>query len=396
VSDNDNAIGPDTRLAHAGRRPEWTQGIVNPPVYRASTCIFETLADYDRAVRDPDSGLYYGRRGTPTQWALADALSAMEPGAAGTHLFPSGVAAIMTALLAVAKAGDHVLLPDSAYEPTRLLAKRVLAPAGVEATFYDPLIGSGIAGLIRDNTACIYLESPGSLTFEVQDIPAIVAAAKARGVVTILDNTWATPLLFAALAHGVDISVQSLTKFVIGHSDALLGAATANAALWPKLRGKALALGQTGAPDDCFLALRGLRTLALRMSRHGENAIKLATALQAHKAVARVLCPGLAGDPGHALWQRDFTGHSSLFTIVLAGGSHANLAAVVDGLRLFRMGFSFGGFESLILPVDPAPLRTATQWRKEGPMLRVHVGLEDPDDLISDLAAGLDRYRVAT
>lgn len=389
-----SADRPDTRLAHAGRRPEWTHGIVNTPIYRASTCVFPTLADLDAAIADPDRGLYYGRRGTPTQWALAEALSELEPGAAGTHLFPSGVAGIATALLAMVKAGDHVLLPDTAYEPTRLMAHGLLKPIGVEAEFYDPSIGDGIAALFRANTACLYLESPGSLTFEVQDVPAMAAAARANGVVTILDNTWATPLLFPAIANGVDISVQSLTKFVVGHSDAMLGAVTANAATWPKLRGRALRLGQTGAPDDCFLALRGLRTLALRMARHGASALRIAAAISKHSAVARVLCPGLPGDPAHALWQRDFSGYSSLFSIVLAGGSRADLAPVVDGLQHFSMGFSFGGYESLILPVDPAPLRTVTRWTGDGPVLRVHVGLEDAGDLLADLVAGLDRYRV--
>jgi cysteine-S-conjugate beta-lyase len=385
-------LKPDTRLAHAGRRPEWTHGVVNPPVYRASTCVFETMADLDRAVADPDAGLYYGRRGTPTQWALAEALTELEPGAAGTQLFPSGVAAIAGALLAVVRTSDHVLLPDSAYEPTRLMARGLLAPMGVETEFYDPLIGAGIAALLRPNTACLYLESPGSLTFEVQDVPAMAAAARAAGVMTILDNTWATPLLFPALGHGVDISVQSLTKFVVGHSDVVLGAATANAATWPKLRSMALRLGQTGAPDDSYLALRGLRTLGVRMARHGASALTVAKALAAHPKVARVMCPGLPGDPGHALWTRDFKGYSSLFSIVLKGGRRAALAPMVDGLRHFSMGFSFGGYESLALPVDPAPLRSATRWSAEGPLLRLHIGLEDPDDLIADLLAGLDRF----
>lgn len=381
-----------TRAAQAGRRAEWTHGIVNPPVYRASTCLFDTLADLDAAVASPDAGLYYGRRGTPSQWALAEALTELEPGAAGTHLFPSGVAAIAAALLSVLKAGDHLLMVDSAYEPARLMIKGLLKPIGVETEFYDPAIGTGIEALLRPNTACIYLESPGSLTFEVQDVPAIAALARARGIATILDNTWATPLLFAAISHGVDLSAQSLTKFVAGHSDAMLGAVTAAPAAWPKLRAMALRLGQTAAPDDCFLALRGLRTLPLRMERHGQSALTVAAALSRHKAVARTVCPGLPGDAFHDLWKRDFTGYSSLFAIVLKGGGHADLAPVVDGLAHFGMGFSFGGFESLVLPIDPKPLRTVTRRDEPGPTLRIHIGLEDPGDLIADLVAGLDRY----
>lgn len=388
----DPKAGPATRIAHAGRRPEWTNGIVNPPVYRASTCLFETLADLDRALADPDAGLFYGRRGTPNQWALAEALSELEPGAAGTHLFPSGVAAISTALLSAVKAGDHVLIADSVYEPTRLMAKGLLAPLGIEAEFHDPAIGGGIEGLLRANTTCIFMESPGSLTFEVQDVPAITAVARAHGITTILDNTWATPLLFPALGHGVDITVQSLTKFVVGHSDAMLGAATATAGTWPLLRRMAHRLGQTAAPDDCFLGLRGLRTLPLRMERHGRSALAVAAAMAGHPAVARVLCPGLPSDAYHVLWQRDFLGHSSVFAIELAGGNRSKLAVITDNLQHFGMGFSFGGYESLVLPIDPAPLRTATRREAVGPMLRIHVGLEDPDDLIADLTRSLDRY----
>ena len=389
----DKGSAPNTRLAHAGRRAEWTHGIVNPPVYRASTCLFDTQADLDRAIADPDAGLYYGRRGTPTQWALAEALNELEPGAAGTQLFPSGVAAITAAILSTVRPGGHALFPDSAYEPTRIFARTTLAQLGVAVEFYEPGIGAGIADRLRPDSCCLFMESPGSLTFEVADIPAMAAAARAAGVTSILDNTWATPLLFPALAHDVDISVQSLTKFVVGHSDALMGSATANANAWRGLRQTALRLGQTAAPDDCFLALRGLRTLPLRMARHGDSALKVAARLADHPAVSRVLCPGLAGDPGHALWRRDFSGYSSLFSIVLDGGVNADLAAITDTLQHFGMGFSFGGFESLVLPVDPAPLRTATRWHGEGPVLRIHVGLEDPDELIADLVAGLDRYR---
>nr|WP_255536441.1 cystathionine beta-lyase [Pacificimonas pallii] len=382
-------------MIRSGRASQFTQGIVNPPVYHASTCVFHTLEEFDARLKNPDSGLYYGRRGSPTIWALEDAMTAMEPGAAGTKLFPSGVAALAAAFLTVCKSGDHILIADTVYEPTRALAGGILKRMGVKAEFYDPLIGADIETFIRENTSAIFLESPGSLTFEVQDVPAICDVARARNITTIIDNTWATPLLFPALERGADISVQSLTKFIIGHSDALLGSVTANPALWPRLKQTALQLGQTAGPDDIFLALRGIRTLSLRMKRHGDTALKIAAALAGHRAVARVLCPGLPADPGHDLWLRDFSGCSSLFAIELSGGGRQNLAAMVDHLDLFGMGFSFGGFESLILPITPAAVRTATPWTGTAPVLRIHCGLEDADDLIADLMAGLDRFAQA-
>jgi len=384
-----------TRLAHAGRRPEWTMGVVNPPVFHASTVVFRTLAELDAAVADPDGRLYYGRRGTPTSWALESALSELEPGAAGTRLFPSGVAALAAALLACLDAGDHVLVVDSAYEPTRGICNSLLRKAGIDADFYDPAAGSDIARLFRDNTRAVLVESPGSLTFEVQDVPAIAAAAHARGLAVIMDNTWATPLYFPALAHGVDLSVQSLTKYVVGHADAMMGAVTANAALWPRLKAVAMRLGQCAGPDDVYLALRGLRTLKVRLDRHQESALAVARWLSGHAEVAQVLHPALEGSPGHALWARDFKGASGLFSIVLKRGRRADLAALVDGMRLFRMGFSWGGFESLVLPADPAPIRSATRWQAPGPLLRLHIGLEDVADLIADLDAGLARYAAA-
>ena len=384
-----------TRLVRAGRRPDYTHGIVNPPVYHASTCTFETLAEFDERLNDPDGGLYYARRGTPTIWALEEALTGMEPGAAGTKLFPSGVAALAGAFLAVCRPGDHLLIADSVYEPTRLMAQGLLKRLGVECEFYDPLIGGGIGELFRDNTRAVFMESPGSLTFEVQDVPAIAAAAQARGITAMLDNTWATSLLFPAVASGIDLVIQSLTKFVIGHSDAIMGCVTASKSHWPRLKQAALRLGQTAGPDDVFLALRGLRTLPVRLERHGSSSLAVARALAGHRAVRRVICPGLPGDPGHRLWSRDFSGYSSLFSIELAGGERAALAHLIDDLTLFSIGFSFGGFESLVLPVDPEPIRSAVPWRADGPLLRIHVGLEEPDDLIRDLSAGLDRYEEA-
>lgn len=386
---------PATVVAQAGRRPEWTHGIVNPPVYRASTCLFDTLADLDRAIADPDAGLYYGRRGTPTTWALEAALTELEPGAAGTKLFPSGVAAIAAALLSTLKSGDHLLMVDSAYEPTRLFCNRTLRDLGVETTYYDPLVGAGIAELFRPNTRAVFMESPGSLTFEVQDVPAIVAAAKARDIVTLIDNTWGTPLLFPALAHRVDLSVQSLTKFVVGHSDVLMGSVTAAPGVWERLRTTSYRLGQSVSPDDAYLAMRGLRTLDTRLARHGRNSVAIAEWLATHPAVAQVLHPALPSHPGHHLWARDFRGASSLFSIILSRGTRADTAALVDGLAHFGMGFSFGGYESLVLPSDPTKLRTATRWSAPGPLVRLHIGLEDPDDLKADLDAGLARYQAA-
>lgn len=359
---------------------------------RASTILFETLAELDAAIADPDGGLYYGRRGTPTQWALEDALTGLEPGAAGTKLFPSGVAAVTTALLAVVASGDDVLVTDSAYEPTRLFADQVLARFGVGVRYFDPCIGGGIAALLQPNTTAILLESPGSLSFEVQDVPAITAAARARGVVTMLDNTWATALRLQPLALGCDISLSALTKYVGGHSDLLLGAATANTALWPRLKNATYRLGYHVAPDDAALALRGLRTLELRLDRAEASGLMIAHWLTSHPAIDRVLHPALPTHPGHDLWKRDFSGSSGLFGFVLKRGRRANTAALIDGLAHFGIGFSWGGFESLILPATISPIRTATKATWPGPVLRLSIGLEHPDDLIADLARGLDRY----
>jgi len=387
--------GAGTRLVTAGRRSDWTAGIVNPPVWRASTCLFDTVADLDAAVRAPDERLYYGRRGTPTQWSLADALTSLEPGAAGTKLFPSGVAAITTALMAVLSPGDELLMVDSVYEPTRTFCRNMLKAWGVDVRYYDPMIGAGIADLIGDRTRAIFLESPGSLTFEVQDVPAIIAAARARGVITLIDNTWATPLYFPAIARGVDISILSLTKYVVGHSDAMLGSVTAAPELWDRIKRTTYLFGQHAAPDDAYLASRGLRTLAVRLAQHDRAARAIATWLAGRPEVARVLHPALPSCPGHDLWARDFTGATGLFSIVLDGGDRSAAAALIDGLRLFGIGFSWGGYESLALPVDPAPIRSVTRWDAPGPTIRLHIGLEDVDDLIADLDEGLARFRKA-
>jgi cystathionine beta-lyase len=382
----------ETRLTTTGRRKEWTHGIVNPPVYRASTCLFDTYAEYRERVADPAARqLFYGRKGTPTQWSLEDAVTELE-GGAGTMLFPSGVAAITTAILSLVKAGDHILITDSAYDPTRSFAEGLLRTMGVETSYYDPLVGAGIADLFRDNTVLVFTESPGSLTFEVQDLPAIIAAAKARDIRVITDNTWATPLFLNPIALGADMSVNAATKYLGGHSDVMMGTTTANEATFRRLRRTAYQLGQTTSADDAALVLRGIRTLAVRLKQHEENALQVAAWLKEHPLVDRVLHPAFEDCPGHTVWERDFSGSTGLFSIVLKAGDYPDTAALVDDMDLFKMGFSWGGYESLILPSDPSSARSATSWQAPGPLVRLHIGLEDTDDLIADLQAGLARY----
>jgi cystathionine beta-lyase len=400
---DDTTPRPLTHLVQAGRRPEWTRmpgqpgGIVNPPVWRASTILYDDVAHLRGAAgRDPHERLFYGRKGTPTAWSLADALTSMEPGAAGTMLFPSGVAAIACALMAVLRPGDRLLMTDSAYDPTRGFCERMLKPFGVDTVYYDPTIGAGIAELLTDTTKAIFLESPGSLTFEVQDVPAISTIARDRGIATIIDNTWATPLYFPALAKGCDISILAGTKYIVGHSDVMIGSTTANAAYWPAIRNAAYLFGQMVSPDDAWLAARGLRTLGVRLAQHQASALAIAQWLAGRPEVARVLHPALPDCPGHDLWQRDFSGSSGLFSFILNGGSEAARAALIDGLAHFGIGYSWGGFESLALPVDPARYRSATRWEAEGPAVRLHIGLEDPADLIADLEAGLARFRATS
>jgi cysteine-S-conjugate beta-lyase len=378
----------DTLIVAAGRDPESHFGVVNPPIYRASTILYPTVAALEapRELR----GVYYGRGGTPTTFALEDALAALD-GAHGAVITGSGKTAIAQALLAFLKAGDHLLMVDSAYAPTRQFCDRVLSRFSVETTYYDPLIGAAIEQLITPNTRVIFLESPGSLTFEVQDVPAITGAARGHGVLTMLDNTWATPLYFKAFSHGIDVTVQAATKYVGGHSDLMMGIVTCTEALYEPLRRGMYDLGSYVSPDDCYQALRGLRTLSVRLERHQANALRLATWLRGRPEVARVLYPALPDDPGHALWRRDFVGACGLFGVILRPCPKAAVAAMLEGLELLGMGYSWGGYESLIIPIHPERYRTATAWQAEGPCLRIHAGLEDPDDLIADLAAGFDR-----
>lgn len=388
----DNKQKTDTYLVTGGRRKEWSHGVVNPPVYRASTCLFETYAELRERSADPSAKkLFYGRKGTPTQWSLEEALTELE-GGEGTMLYPSGIAAITGAILACVRAGDHILITDSAYEPTRTFANGLLRQMGIETTYYEPMVGASIEELFRENTSLVITEAPGSLTFEVQDLPAIIGAAKKRDLYVIVDNTWATPLLLNPLKMGADISVHACTKYIGGHSDIMLGSATANKRAFKALQRTAYQLGQTCSPDDAFLASRGLRTLGVRLKAHEENALKVAAWLRERPEVAMVLHPAFEECPGHDIWARDFAGSSGLFSIVLKGGDYPDTAALVDEMELFKMGFSWGGYESLILPSDPNGSRSATTWVAEGPLVRLHIGLEDTDDLIADLEAGLKRY----
>ena len=378
----------DTLVTHLGRHPEAQLGAVNPPVYHASTILSPNMAAWEG--RDPAKRfetVRYGLYGTPTTFALEEALARIE-GGYRAMLMCSGLAAITAPLQACLKCGDHLLMVDSAYGPTRNFCDKVLTRCGVATTYYDPLIGEGIARLIRPNTRVVYVESPGSLTFEVQDVPAIAEAAHALGATVLMDNTWASPWLFASFAHGVDISIHAATKYITGHSDVMLGAVIASEATYLPVRTMAAELGHCAAPDDAYLALRGLRTLGVRLERHQRNALAVARWLQARPEVARVLYPALPEDPGHALWKRDFTGASGLFGVVLRPAPQSAVHALIDALDLFGIGASWGGYESLILPTNPARQRSATRWAPEGPTLRLHIGLEDPQDLIEDLERG--------
>ncbi len=380
---------PETTVVTAGRKPFDHHGLVNPPVYHASTILHPTMEALEK--RTPT--YTYGRRKTPTIEALENAICELE-GGAETVLCPSGLQACTLALLTVASAGDHVLVTDSIYGPTRTFCDKTLARFGVTTTYFDPLIGGGIEALFRPNTKAVFVESPGSLTFEVQDIPAIAAAAHAANIDVIADNTWATPLLFDALGKGADLSVIAATKYIVGHSDAMLGTVTANARLAKRLRDTHGNLGLTAGPDDIYLGQRGLRTMAVRLRQHQATATRLGEWLQARPEVERVLYPALPSDPGHAMWRRDFKGASGLFGVELKPCSTAALAAMLDGLALFGMGWSWGGYESLIVPAHPH--RTAKKFETKGPLIRIHAGLENADDLIADLDAGFERLKKAS
>jgi cysteine-S-conjugate beta-lyase len=394
-SDNNEPSQPlkaETTLVTAGRDTRAQQGFVNPPVVHGSTVLYPTAED----LHAHRGEFQYGRRGTPTTKALQQALMALEgPQCAGVGLAPSGLSAISTTLLAVLKAGDHLLVCDNAYRPSRNFCNGLLARYGVETSYFDPLIGGGIAELFKANTRAVLVEAPGSQTFEMTDIPAIASVAHERGALVIDDNTWATPLYHRSLEQGVDISMQAATKYIGGHSDIMFGTISANAKTWPLISEAIQLLGVCAGPDDVFLALRGLRTLAVRLAQHDKSGLEMARWLATRPEVIRVLHPALESDPGHAIWKRDFTGASGLFSIVLKPAPQKAVDALLDTVKLFGMGYSWGGFESLVIPFDCAPYRTATKWTPGGPALRLHIGLENVDDLKADLEHGFAAFNAA-
>ena len=384
----------DTRIVTAGRDPGKQHGVVNTPVYHASTIIFPTVAALEEAQknrREGVKGTYYGRTGTPTTHALEDAVAALEGGERCIAM-PSGLAAIAGALLAFLKTGDHLLVTDNVYDPTKTsVCNALLSKFDIETSYFDPMAGGDIAAQFKDNTKVVFVESPGSQTFEVQDIPAIAKAAHDKGVIVVMDNTWSGGYYFQPFEHGVDVSVHAATKYIVGHSDAMLGTITTTEALYPQIKSTVHSLGYAVAPDDCYLGLRGLRSISARLARHQETGLKLAHWLADRPEVDRVLHPALPSCPGHEIWQRDFTGASGLFGVSLKDFSKEAMTAMLDGMEHFAMGYSWGGFESLMIPTFPATIRTTPAWPHKGPSIRIHAGLEDADDLIEDLEKGLER-----
>ena len=382
----------DTLLVHRGRKPKENFGIVNPPVYHASTVTFPTLEEFQAKPKRAFDGVLYGRTGTPTTFALESAVNALY-GGHETIAVSSGLAAISVTMMALLEAGDHALVVDNVYAPTRLrTSDTLLKRSGVDVTYFDPQ--QPIAEHLKPETKVVFIESPGSMTFEMIDVGAVAAEAKAAGALVVMDNTWATALLFQPFNHGVDVIVEAATKYIGGHADIMLGVITVSTEeQFQRIKYTANAMGNCPGPDDCYLGLRGLRTLSVRLERHQKNAIKVAEWLQSRPEVDRVLYPALKDDPGHDLWKRDFSGASGLFSIILKDVSRDAVAAMVDGLELFAIGASWGGYESLMIPNVMANVRTATEWSAAGPSLRLHIGLEDPDDLIEDLEKGFARLK---
>jgi cysteine-S-conjugate beta-lyase len=385
----------DTLLTHVGRDPARYDGMVNTPVFRTSTVIHPNLASYEQRPAEGEKTVRYGRYGTPTTFALEEAVAQMEGGYRAVAV-PSGLAAISAALCAFVKTGDHLLVSDSVYAPTRAFCEKQLRRNGVEVEYYDPLIGAGIASLVKANTRAVFCEAPGSLTFEMQDIPAIAAAAHERGLVVLADNTWGTPYFFRSFERGIDVSIHAATKYIAGHSDVMLGIVVTNEQSWLPVRRAVTDYGYSVSPDDCYLALRGFRTIGVRMKQQMASALHIARWLKARPEVQRVLYPALEDDPGHAIWKRDFEGAASLFALVLQPVSDRAVASFVDALEFFGIGSSWGGFESLVTVVHADAHRTATRWQPGGPALRLHIGLEDPDDLIADLERGFEALREFT
>lgn len=391
----DRPMKTATRLVHTGRNPSRQHGIVNPPVYHASTVLFESLDALEASSVDPFAGIHYGRHGTPLQFEFENAVAELE-GAYGAVATCSGLAAITIALFSVVEAGSHLLVADNVYGPTRKFCESVLRPLGVAIDYFDPLMDANtLAELFGDHTRAVFLEAPGSLTFEIPDVPALAEAAHQHDVTVLADNTWATPLYFRGFDHGIDISIHAATKYIVGHADAMLGVINCNEAHYMSVRRTMGLHGYCAGPDDIYLGLRGLRTLGQRLPTHGHNSLRLANWLAEQPSVTRVIHPARADHPQHATWQRDFSGATGLFAFQLVPGAREQLTALVDHLELFGLGFSWGGYESLVLPVSPNMSRSATRWDDSGPLIRVHAGLEDPDDLIEDLSRGLERFNTA-
>ncbi|MEZ8023730.1 cystathionine beta-lyase [Vibrio sp. 10N.222.51.C8] len=384
-----------TKLITAGRDKKWTNGVVNPPVQRASTVVFNSVEEKRKAtINRANKTLFYGRRGTNTHFAFQDAMVEVE-GGAGCALYPCGTAAISNAILSFVETGDHILMVDTCYEPTRDFCDTIMKKMGVETTYYEPTIGEGIQDLIKPNTKVLFTESPGSVTMEVQDIPTLARIAHEHDIIVMLDNTWAAGVNFSPFDFGVDISIQAATKYIVGHSDVMLGTAVANEKCWDQLREQSYLMGQCVSPDDAYLGLRGIRTLDVRLRQHAESSLKVAKWLETRPEVNHVRHPALESCPGHEFFKRDFTGGNGLFSFVLNNSNIKATTALLDGMTHFSMGYSWGGFESLILANEPSSfdsLRTVANPNFEGTLIRVHIGLEDVDDLIADLEAGLERY----
>ena len=384
-----------TKLITAGRDKKWTNGVVNPPVQRASTVVFNSVEEKRKAtINRANKTLFYGRRGTNTHFAFQDAMVEVE-GGAGCALYPCGTAAISNAILSFVETGDHILMVDTCYEPTRDFCDTIMKKMGVETTYYEPTIGEGIQDLIKPNTKVLFTESPGSVTMEVQDIPTLARIAHEHDVIVMLDNTWAAGVNFSPFDFGVDISIQAATKYIVGHSDVMLGTAVANEKCWDQLREQSYLMGQCVSPDDAYLGLRGIRTLDVRLRQHAESSLKVAKWLETRPEVDHVRHPALESCPGHEFFKRDFTGGNGLFSFVLKNSNTKATTALLDGMTHFSMGYSWGGFESLILANEPNSfdsLRTVANPNFEGTLIRVHIGLEDVDDLIADLETGLERY----
>ena len=387
--------GKQTKFITAGRDKKWTNGVVNPPVQRASTVVFETVAEKNNAIINrANKTLFYGRRGTNTHFALQDAMVEIE-GGAGCALYPCGTAAISNAILSVVESGDHILMVDTCYGPTRDFCDQIMKKMGIETTYYDPIIGEELRDLIQPNTKVLFLESPGSITMEIQDVPMLARIAHEHDIVVMLDNTWAAGVNFSPFDFGVDISIQAATKYIVGHSDVMLGTAVANEKYWDQLREQSYLMGQCVSADDAYLGLRGIRTLDVRLRQHAENSLKVAKWLQSRPEVDHVRHPALDTCPGHEFFLRDFTGGNGLFSVILKSSDSKATTALLDSMKHFSMGYSWGGYESLILANEPQSfnsLRTVAHPHFEGTLIRLHIGLEDVNDLLADLEQGFAHY----